>query len=126
MGLRIYRARTSQVQFDTTVHVPAGSTVSLSTPGHVNRGITHKVELSMAAGVTPSSLDFSIYNADTFTSDAMLYSAQAIDPSTAYTDYLPFYVKDTGNSKQAHMQLVNHDPVNGATINIKLHTEQFA
>lgn len=126
MGLRIYRARTSQVEFTQTVHIPAGSTVSLSTPGHVNRGITHKVELSMAAGVTPSGIDFSIYNDSTFSSDDLLYSAEAINPASAYTDYLPFYVKDKGNSKQAHMRFVNLDPVNGATVNITMHTEQFA
>lgn len=126
MGLRIYRARTSQVEFEQTVHVPPGSTVSLSTPGHVNRGITHKLEVSLVAGVTPSGVDFSLFNDSTFSDNDLLYRAEAIDPASAYTDYLPFYVKDKGNSKQTHMQFVNLDPVNGATFNVTMFTEQFA
>src|SRR5574340_869455 len=55
MGIRIERAaHPVDIDITYTVHVPAGSTVSTSAPGHVKKGITHYVKVDEAGDEVPA------------------------------------------------------------------------
>lgn len=114
---------TQEKSFSSTGNdVAASSTVDFEITNFMNRGLVHYFKVEETGGLVTGTYDLHLYDDD---GGNLLYKLEGVDPSAAYEDYMPFFVKDATDASTMFLRIINNDGSQTGTYSVTVIAEQF-